>query len=242
MKKSALAILLSLLASTAAATPVTCGVQPDWSDYFFAYPSGCEVGDKLIAAFSSSSSVTSSIGTLIRFPTPLSSPDSAGFEFSLLNSGLFGSPFFAGSSQTTTFGIAFRATVEPGGGLITGDLFSLLGMQVTGTGAIAASQVACFGGTFTRPIPVSPVCSSGLTALASLSSPQDSAMASFSPVDSIDLSLLVTLSGGSNGSASLTGVRMLAAEAVPVPEPSSLVLLGSTVAMLTRTLRPRRLR
>ena len=242
MRKLALAILLMLVANTASATPVTCGLQPDWSDYFFAYPSGCEVGDKLITDFSSSSSATSSIGTLIRFPTPLSSPDTAGFEFSLLNSGLFGSPFFAGSSETKSFGIAFRVTVESGGELIIGDLFSLLGMQVTGTGTIAASEVACLGGTFPRPIPVSPVCSSGLTVLASLFSPQDSAMASFSPVDSIDLSLLITLSGGSNGSASLTGVRMLAAEAVPVPEPSTLVLLGSSVAMLTRTLRRRRVR
>lgn len=243
MRKLLLAVLLTLAADTASADPITCGFQPDWSDYFFAYPNGCTVGDKLMTGFAWSSSQPGSIGTILRWITPLSTDDTAGFDITLLNSSLSGSPFNAGPGETKTFGIAFVATVLPGGGLITGDLFSLLGVQLTGTGTIAATQIACLGGTF--PVPLSssppPPCSSGQTALASVISPGTSAMASFAPVDSIDLALFVTVSGGSNGTAYLTGVQMIVQEApLPVPEPSMLVLFGSGLAGFVPMWRRRR--
>ena len=223
-----LAILLfsgALLLPSAALSSQQCIVLPDYSDYFFAFPSGCTVGDQLLSGFAWSSSVTG-IGTLITSPTPISSSDTAGLAFTLSNFPNFGSPFSVGSAETKSFATALTASVGPSSS-IAGDLFSLLGTQVTGSGTIEASEVACLGGSFPRPLAPSPLCSSALTALASSTSPQVAAMTTFSPVQSIDSILTVTLSGGANGTASVGGLQMQAAE-IPVttPEPGSLFLVG----------------
>jgi hypothetical protein len=66
-------------------------------------------------------------------------------------------------------------------------------------------------------------------------------MTSFAPVDSIDLALFVTLSGGSNGTATLSGIQMIVQEApTPVPEPSVLILFGSGLAGFVPMWRRRR--
>lgn len=219
-----LVLFVSLLGPSVATAVPVCGFQPDWSDYFFAYPSGCTVGDQLMSGFTASSA-GGSIATNVRFPTPLSSAGMLGFEMSFLDTSPFSgsSPFSAGATQTSSFTIAFSATVEPGGSLIGANLFSLLGAEVTGTGTVTASEVTCLGGTF------SPVCSSGLTAQAALTLPALSATATFSPVDAIDTALTITVAGGPNGTARVTGVQMLDAE---VPEPSTLALLASGLVAL----------
>ncbi len=225
-----LAILLfsgALLLPSAAMSSPLCIQLPDYSDYFFAYPSGCTVGDQLLSGFAWSSSVTG-IGTLINFPTPISSSNTAGLAFTLTNASEFGLPFSVGDGETKSFAIALTASVGPSSSIV-GDLFSLLSTQVTGTGMIEASEVACLGGTFPRPFPASPSCSSALTALASSTSPQFAAMTTFSPVQSIDSILTITLSGGMNGAASVGGIQMQAKE-MPVtatPEPGSLLLVGT---------------
>jgi len=206
-----------LLPSAAMGTP-QCILQPDYSDYFFAFPSGCTVGDQLLSGFA-----TSGIGgTSVNFPTPITSSDTAGLSFSLF----FGSGVSVASGQTNSFSIALAASVGPSSSIV-GDLFSLLSTQMTGSGTIQASEVVCLGGIFSGPLS-SPLCSSALTALASSTSPPFAAMTTFSPVQSIDSILTVTLSGGANGTASVGGVQMQAAE-IPVtatPEPGSLLLFG----------------
>src|SRR5260370_16773214 len=195
-----------------------CIVRPHCSDYFFAFPSGCTVGDQLLSGFGSSGGIGF---TQINFPTPITSSDSAGLAFSLL----FGWGVSVGSGQTNSFSIALRASVDPSSSIV-GDLFSLLSTQVTGTGMIEASEVACLGGTFPRPFPASPSCSSALTALASSTSPPFAAMTTFSPVQSIDSILTVTLSGGTNGTAGVGGLQMQAAD-IPItatPDPRRLLL------------------
>lgn len=223
-----LAILLfsgaALLLPSAAMGSPQCIQLPDYSDYFFAYPGGCTVGDQLLSGFSWSSTVTG-IGTLINFPTPITSSNTAGLSFTLTNAPEFGLPFSVGPSGTKSFAIALAASVGPGSS-IAGDLFSLLSTQVTGSGTIEAFEVVCLGGIFSGPLS-SPLCSSALTAQASATSPQFAAMTTFSPVQSIDSILTVTLSGGANGTASVGGVEMQASE-IPLatPEPGSLLLVG----------------
>lgn len=218
-----LAILLfsgALLLPSAAMSSPQCIVLPDYSDYFFAFPSGCTVGDQLLSGFASSGGIGF---TQINFPTPITSSDTAGLAFSLL----FGSGVSVGSGETKSFAIALTSSVGPSSSIV-GDLFSLLSTQVTGSGTIQASEVACLGGIFPRPFPASPLCSSALTALASSTSPPFAAMTTFFPVQSIDSILTVTLSGGANGTASVGGLQMQAAE-IPVtatPEPGSLLLFG----------------
>jgi hypothetical protein len=229
-----LCLVSLLLPSVTMGAPIKpCSTQADWGDYTFAFPNGCTIGDKLFSDFYA----TSNIDRLPTVPTPVSSFDTAGFEFffTLLDPAF--SPTYAGPTETNSFAIAFRATVQPGGRSITGDLFSLTGVQVTGTGTIDASEVTCLSGTFPRPISSSPLCSSGQTAQAGTSAPQLSAIANFSPVEAVDVVISITLSGGPNGTARLNGLRLQVAE---VPEPSTLVLLSSGVAALVLVLRRRK--
>src|SRR5260370_16595667 len=181
-----------------------CIVRPHCSDYFFAFPSGCTVGDQLLSGFGSSGGIGF---TQINFPTPITSSDTAGLAFSLL----FGSGVSVGSGETKSFAIVLTSSVGPSSSIV-GDLFSLLSTQVTGSGTIQASEVACLGGTFPRPFPASPLCSIPLTPLASSTSPPFAALTTFFPLQPIDSLLTVPLPGGTNRTASAAGAQRHAAE------------------------------
>lgn len=226
-----------LLPCVTLGAPLPCSFQPDWGDYPFAFPDGCTIGDKLFSNFDA----TSTVGNIFRaptFPSPVASADGVGFDFdfTLLDNSA-SSPVFAGATQTKSFVIAVSAAVQPAGRLIAASLFSLTGLQLTGTGTIDALEVICPLGTFSRPVSSSSSCSSGPTAQAGVSAPQLSATANFSPAEAVDIIMSITLSGGSNGSARINGLRLQIAD---VPEPSMLVLLGTAVAALMLTLRRRR--
>src|SRR5260370_41261659 len=105
-----------------------CIVRPHCSDYFFAFPSGCTVGDQLLSGFGSSGGIGF---TQINFPTPITPSDTAGLAFSLPS----GSGVSGGSGQTHSFSIALRASVAPSSSIVA-DLFSLLSTQVAGSGTI----------------------------------------------------------------------------------------------------------
>src|SRR5260370_19612066 len=141
-----LAILLfsgALLLPSATIGSPACIQLPDYSDYFFAFPSGCTVGDQLLSGFASSGGISF---TQINFPTPITSSDTAGLAFRLL----FGSGLSVGSGETKSFTIALTSSVGPSSSIV-GDLFSLLSTQPTRSGTIQPSQAACLRRTFPPP-------------------------------------------------------------------------------------------
>jgi len=229
-RRIVLAMFAALLITPAVATgEPLCISQPDWSDYFFAYPDGCVIGDKLISEFTWAQSGTSSVGTLIRFPTPIDTGDLVGLDFTLLDTTFFGAPFFAQAGETKSLSIAYTSTVISGDQMIGGSLFSLTSVDLTGTGSVQATEMTCVGGTFTRPISGPVTCSSGLTYTVSSTSPQLSASTVFGPAASVDTILTVTIAGGASGTAKMNNLQMLVAQ---VPEPSSLLIFATGLSGL----------
>jgi len=187
----------------------------------------CGIGDKTFQNFSYSTGGTNQIQASSITANPVNVPFNPGF--------LFNAPWGAGPGETQSSLIGFTVTVNPGGNLINDLSLYMFGAGVLGTGQVSVAETYCAGDTFANS------CANGTegTLLTILNGNTSilHASVSFGPVSIVDVVKDIELDGGANGSAALvSGVENQFSE---VPEPGSLMLLGSGVVGVAGMLRRR---
>lgn len=231
---SATALLTSGIASATAVPPVcgttaAGGTATTLQDYITDYAStGCTVSDKTFSGFSYSNSgltLTASNVTVI----PLgSNPNNPGLEFQ--------AAWSVGAGQTMDSEIGFNVRVTNGLALIDDDSLAVPSFFV-GTGASAfVTENVCLGGTF-----VNGTCTGGTLQNPTLHLDQSGQntlhVGPFGPFVSLGVLKDIGLNGGT-GSANFSEVFQNFSE-VPVPEPFSLLLLGTSILAIAPLLKKR---
>ncbi len=225
VKTAAFALFVVLASSLSAFGAASCTVTS--YDNYLGPGFSCGIDDKTFQNFSYSTAGTNHLPPSSITVNPITTPFNPGF--------LFNAPWGVQSGETQDSLIGFTATVNPGGALINDLSLAIFGAAIVGSGQVSVAETYCLGDTFAD------LCSHGtegtlLTILnGSISRLTDSV--SFDPVSVVDVVKDITLLGGSNGSAALvSGVQNQFSE---VPEPGSLMLLGSGIAGLAGVLRRR---
>jgi PEP-CTERM motif len=162
--------------------------------------------------------------------SPITSPGNPGLQFS------------AGWFASTSSGILeedsllqYAVNVNPGGSLIKDVSLSIGGVAWAGTGDVTVNETVCLGAML-------PACSGGqvktLSVFDSSSGSQLFDSITFPAVSEVDVEKDISIQAGTNGKASLSLVTNQFSE---VPEPGSIMLLGSGVLGLAGVLRRRML-
>jgi hypothetical protein len=220
MKKVALALMV-VLACGLSAFASDCIVTS--YDQYLGSGFSCGLGDTTGTNFSYSTSGSSQMPATSITVNPVTTPNNPGF--------LFNAPWAAVGSQTQNSLIGF--TITAGGNEINDLSLFMIGGATVGGGLVTVSESYCAGDTFAD------LCAHGTEGTLStylgggLSKLTDSA--TFGAVNVVDVVKSITLLGGGNQSfAVLGGVENQFSE---VPEPGSLVLLGSGIGCLAGMMR-----
>lgn len=183
----------------------------------------CGLGDLTASNFTYSTSGSNQMPASSITTNPITAANNPGF--------LFNAPWAAVGSQTQNSLIGF--TVTAGSAEINDLSLFMFGASTVGNGLVTVSETYCAGDTFANG------CANGTTGTLStyfgggLSKLTDSV--TFGAVDVVDVVKSITLIGGGSGSFSvLGGVQNQFSE---VPEPGSLVLLGTGIVGLAGVIR-----
>jgi PEP-CTERM motif len=160
--------------------------------------------------------------------SPITSPGNPGLQFS------------AGWFASTSSGILeedsllqYAVNVNPGGSPITDVSLSIGGVGFTGTGAVIVDETVCLGAML-------PACSGGtvktLSVFDSNSGSQLFNSITFPGVSEVDVQKDIEVQAGTDGRASVSLVTNQFSE---VPEPGSIILLGSGILGMAGVVRRR---
>jgi len=219
-------VLLIVLASALSAFGAACPVAT--YDNYLAANYSCGIDDKTFDTFSYSTAGTNPLSANQITVNPINTPFNPGF--------LFNAAWSAGAGQTQDSLIGFTVHVNPGGNLIDDLSLYMFGAGVIGSGQVSVAETYCAGDTFAD------LCAHGtegtlLTLLNGSTSILHASVTFNNPVSIVDVEKDIELIGGGNGSATLvSGVENQFSE---VPEPGSLMLLGSGAVGLAGVLRRR---
>ncbi len=230
MKRFLFAVTLAVAAGSTQAAPCVNGTI---ADYIALGASGCSIGNNNVGDFSATSLLTGA--------TPIAAGDinvtavSGGFGFGLDFTLAAGAPPSAGPARLLDILLGYRV----GGGSLIGASVALAGSAATVDGAVTAITNVCADGLFSGFFNCGGA-SAGLVAVTteSFAMPFDSALL---PISSFfDVFTEITLDGGLNGGATLTG-PVSNRFAVPEPATSALAivaLLGLGITGRRRKHRP----
>jgi hypothetical protein len=216
--------LFVVLAGSLSAFGAACAVAT--YDKYLPNNFSCGIDDKTFYNFSYSNGGTDLMPATSITVNPITTPFNPGF--------LFNAPWGVGAGHTQDSLIGFTASVNQGGNLIKDLSLSMFGAGFVGTGQVSVVETYCAGDTFADG------CAHGtdgtlLTILNAGTSKLFASVTFAQPVKVVDVVKDIELLGGSDGSASLlSGVQNQFSE---VPEPGSMVLLGTGALGLAGVLR-----